>query len=232
MSWFDWIPTALNIGGTLLNRSMANDAIKSATQAQVDAANRGAQAEVDASNAAKGYYAKSAVNDQAMQQQAAPGVYQQQQAIQQQNTLTPAQQMAIDNARRQSVNTLNGGNLRGSARATVAAVKNVDDTMRGQYMDQNRGRADTAASALSSQYFTSGRDINTQNSNAATAGINAGKAVNTGLNTAGDATARGDIGVGQQNVIATGQAINDIASQIAADNKKHQSSYTSPTGSV
>lgn len=230
MSWFDWIPTALSIGGTLLNRATANDAIKSATDAQVDAANRGAKAEVDAADAAKGYYAASQTNDRAMQTQAAPGVAQQQTAIAQQNVLTPAQMLALDNARRQSVNTLNSSALRGSGRATVAAIKNVDDTMRTGLMDQNRARADSAASALSGQYFTAGRDINTQNSNAATASINAGKAVSTGINAAGDAQAQGDIATGTQNVIATGQAINDIGSAIAAENKKHQSSYNPMSG--
>lgn len=228
MSWFDWIPAAINVGSTLLNRSTANDAIKSASQTQAEAAQRGAQAQVDAANAAKGYYASSITNDQAMQGQAAPGVAQQQTAITQQNTLTPAQEMALENARRQSVNGLNSSGLRGSGRATVAAVKNIDDTMRGGFMDQNRARADTAASALSNQYFTTGRDINTQNANSATAGINAGTAVGKGITDAGAATAAGAIGTGQQNVIATGQAINDIGSAIAAENKKYQSSYTSP----
>lgn len=231
MSWYDWIPSALDLGAQLLGNSISNDATNEAAQIEADAMKRGAQAEVDAANEAKGYYAASKVNDQNMQQTAAPGVYQQQRAIVEQNVLTPAQKLAIDEARRKAVGALNNSSLRGSGRATVAAVKDVDNTMRTGYMDQNRTRADTAASALSQQYFTAGRDVNTQNANSATAGINAGKAVNTGIVGAAKANSGAVTQVADNDSFTSGKAIRDIAAQIAEENKKHASSYTNPTES-
>lgn len=232
MSWFDWVPTLLNVGTQLYTNSTANAASRSAANTEAAAAKAAADAQVAGQQQAAGYYAASKANDQALQTQAAPGVSQQQLAIAQQNTLTPAQNLALDNARRQSMTALNTSGLRGSGRATVATIKDVDNTMRTQYMDQNRQRADQAATALSSQYFTSGRDINNSNTQIGQSKVGAGQATAQGITGAADANAAGTLAVGQQNVDTSGQAINDIASQIASANKKNQSSYTNPSSNT
>lgn len=232
MSWFDWVPTLLNVGGALESRSIANAGANQASQIEADAATRGAQAQVDAANAAKGYYASSITNDQNMQQQAAPGVANQQMAIAQQNTITPAQQLALDQERQQEQQSLAAGGLAGSGRASVAGQNFLNQNATAGFMQQNRQRADTAGSALSQQYFTAGQNINQQNANSATAGINAGRAVGAGITAAGEAQAGGVTQTANNDVATTGQAINDIGAQIAAENKKYQTSYKSPVSTT
>lgn len=229
MSWYDWVPqVASDIYGAITKTNANNQAAQTATAATQQAT----QQELEGLTAAQGSYAASRANDAALQEQAAPGVGQQQLAIAQQNTLTPAQQLALTEARRQSINALNSSDLRGSGRATVATVKNVDDNLSASLMAQNRARADAAAGTLSNQYFTTGRDINTQNQLTGAAQIQSGKVAGAGtqdigaiqsgqtLNNAaldtGTAASVGDA--------VSGKAINDVNSAVNQYNK-YRSSY-------
>lgn len=239
MSWFDFVPSLLNVGANIYGAVTKNNANDQASQVSTDAERRATQQELDGINAAKGNYASSITNDQALQTQSAPGVAQQQLAISQQNTLTPAQQLALTNARRDTINNLNTSGLAGSGRAAVAATNQVSNTMQTGFMDTNRARADTAASGLSNQYFTSGRDINTQNSNIGNANIQGGKVAGAGTLGIGQIQSGniiGNAGVDAstaQNVAGAlappvaGQAINDINSAVNAYNKS-RSTYTGP----
>jgi hypothetical protein len=83
--------------------------------------------------------------------------------------------------------------------------------VRNQFLTQNQGRADAAASGLSGQYFNAGNNL--QNSI-----VNSGKAVSSGLTTAGDITASSMLG--QAGV--QGKAIGDIGAIIADEIKNKQ----------
>lgn len=132
-----------------------------------------------------------------LQAAAQPGITQQYNTIARQNVLTPAQQTAINTARDTTLTALNQGGLRGSGRATVAAVKDVEGTLRNQYLDANRTRADSAASSLAGNYFNAG-------TNAAQVSPQIGET--HGTNTLATA-------------IQTGKAIGDIGALIADEQK-------------
>jgi hypothetical protein len=132
--------------------------------------------------------------------------------------LTPAQQQALDDARRTTIDALQGGDLRGSAGATVAAVRDVEGRMRGDFMSQNQNRADTAATALSGQYFNQGK-------NSADLDLSRGATVSQGLMSNANVNAANTMG----QATIKGQAIGDIGA-IIADEAKRRSSYQTVGG--
>lgn len=237
MSWYDWVP---QIASSIFADINSNNANATASQQAITATNAATAAQVAGQKAAQQSYDASKANDAALQGQSAAGVAQQQQAIAQSNTLTPAQQLALAEARRQTVNSLNSSDLRGSGRATVAAVKNVDDTMTAQLMDANRARGDQAASALSGQYFNAGQNANTQNANIAASQQQVGKDQGTGINQVGNIQAGNTVNTANNDTNTagyvsnqvTGSALNDIGSTIAAQTKRNATSYTNPTPST
>lgn len=240
MSWFDWVPTLITGASAIygdLTKTAANNQASQISQQATQTATQQALAGLTQS---EGSYDASKTNDQALQTQSAPGVANQQTAIAQQNQITPAQQLALDEARRSTITGLNSSDLRGSGRATVAAVKNVDSTMQANDLAANRARADQAGSALSSQYFNAGQNINQQNTNIASAQQKAGQVAGAGTLDVGQTQAgnvTGNAGIdasaakeisGSVQAPVSGQAINDIGSQIAASVKRAQSSYNNP----
>jgi len=139
---------------------------------------------------------------------ASPGLLATQGIISRGSTLTPQQEMAVDDSRQEALNALKGSSLRGSARTTSAVVADTDKRVRNAFMDQNQNRADNAALGLSGQYFSAGRDVS------------------KGLVDTGDIAAANTLGQGALR----GQAIGDIGALIAdqvKDNmqKERDSSY-------
>ncbi len=192
MGWFDsffsggnWLPAALMTGATIYSATTASNANRQAAQIQANAINQST--------------ALANQRFQAVQQQAAPGIAYQQQAIQQAGTggLTAAQNIAVDDARKQAVNAMSVSGLRGSGAAVTDAVRRVEAGTTANFMDQNQGRADRAATALSSQYFGA---ANAMGANDTRAGYATGQ-IGADLTTS-DASLRG-------------RAIGDIATIIA-----------------
>jgi hypothetical protein len=150
---------------------------------------------------------------------ASPGLLALQGIVNRSEALTPEQTLALDDARRKSLDALQGGSLRGSARATAATVNDVDGRMRTEFMAQNRGRADSAAGALSGQYFNAGNNIADLN-------MQGGKSVSSGLLNTGDINAANELGQGTIQSRAIGDIGAIIADQLKnSETKKRDSSY-------
>ncbi len=109
--------------------------------------------------------------------------------------LTPSQQLALENYRRDAIARLAKSGLRGAGRAGVAAVNQGDATLNAQFYDQNQRRSDAAAQTLNSQGFgATGTSAGAQaGAKQAQAGIvlnTGGKIADTGLSTAKDIAAK------------------------------------------
>ena len=119
-------------------------------------------------------------------------------------TLTPSQQLELEDVRRDAGAALAASGLRGAGRATTAALRGVEADFRGNSIDSNLRRSDAAASQLA------GTDL-------ATTGAAAGIDANTGRAT-GAAILEGETAgaeAGLANETLRGQAIGDISSVIA-----------------
>lgn len=214
-SIWDWVtklaPAVISGGATIYGASQAASANKDATRTANAATAAGTKAQTDA-------LMRSEQILREQQAAASPGLMHMQQIVGRGDALTPAQIAALDDARRVSIDALQGGSLRGSARATADTVRKVDGDMRTGFMDSNRNRADSAASGLAGQYFGAGNSIVSQNNQAGQA-VSQGL-INTGNNNANLVTANAGI---------QGKAIGDIGAIIAdqlktdASNKRNSS---------
>lgn len=236
MSWFDWLPTVLNAASSIYGDVTKTAANNQAAQIKNSAQTTATQQETAGLDQAIASYNASKANDQALQAQAAPGVNNQQTAIAQQNTLTPAQQNAITVARQQATQGLATSGLSGSGRALVATQNQLNTNLTDQFLQQNRQRADTAGSALSGQYFNAGQNLNTQNSNIAGAQEKVGQVGATGTAQIGATnanTVQGNAGLNASTATGiasqagpaavSGSALGDINSMIAQQNKTRSS---------
>lgn len=70
------------------------------------------------------------------------------------NALTPSQNLALEDVRRESANRLAASGLRGAGRATTSALRKVEADFVGNAIDQNRRRADSAAGVLAGQGYS------------------------------------------------------------------------------
>lgn len=127
------------------------------------------------------------------------------------STLTPMQKQQLDDLRRDTTATLAANGLRGAGRATVAAVRATESDFRNRAFDSNRARSDRAASQLANQFATA-------STNAAMLDQDTGKAIGTGMNTAGVNAA----GATTANAGLRGQAIGDIASLVRTELKDQE----------
>lgn len=216
MAFWDFVkdlaPTVLSVGATLYGANQKSKAADQSSQALIDAQNRATQAQLDAIAQAERIY-----NSQ--QQAASPGLLAVQRIISRGDELTPYQQDQINDARLQTLNALQGGSLRGSARATAETVRDVEGRMKNQFMESNRNRADTLAGNLSNQYFSSGN-------NAANANLKGGDSVSTGLLNTGIVDASNIMGQASTKGDAIGNITAVIADQIKqANQEKRDSSY-------
>jgi len=211
-SFWDFVPTIISAGATLYGAKQASDNNNKAAQQAVAAQQQATAAEQEAIRTAQR-------NMERQQQMASPGLMALQSVIGRGEQLTPAQILALEDARRTSLDSLQGGSLRGSARATAAVVNDVEGRMRTGFMDSNRSRADQAASNLSGQYFNAGNNISDLN-------LSAGRSASQGLMNTGDISASNTIGQGR----IKGQAIGDVGALIAdqlkrSETERRDSSY-------
>lgn len=218
-SYWDWVPALITAGATIYGANAASKARSRATQQANLANQRATQTIVDSNKQATDAYvqaSKSAENIMREQQYAAsPGLVSIQNVIGRGEELTPLQKQSLEDARRRTLDTLRGGSLRGSARATSATIRDVESRMKNQYIDMNRNRADRAAANLSGQYFNAGNNVANLN-------LGRGNAVSSGLLNSGRAAGAGIDTIGQNNAIDTinrattrGTAIGDISAIIA-----------------
>lgn len=211
-SYWDWLPAAITAGATLWGASQQAKTTEKAANTAAKAQAGATAAEQKAIDVAQGQM-------RTQQAAASPGLMAIQDVIGRGEGLTPAQELALSDARRTTLDTLQGGSLRGSARATAATVNDVEGRMRTGFMDTNRQRVDQAASNLSGQYFNAGNNI-------ADLSLATGKSASAGLLNTGDINAANTMGQG----IIKGQAIGDIGAVIADqmkqnDREKRDSSY-------
>jgi len=209
------LPTVISGGATLYGAQLSSDATKSAAKTTTAASQAAAAAQTESLKRAEEII-------KSQQAAASPGLIAMQNIVGRGEQLTPAQLTALGDARRTTLDSLQGGSVRGSARATAETVKKVEGDMRNTYLDKNRATSDNAAANLSNQYFNSGNTI---------AGLNtqSGTVASQNLMNAGNINAASDLG--QANI--QGKAIGDIGALIAGSlkdemSKKRESSYTAP----
>lgn len=216
MGMWDWVadlaPTLIETGVKAYGANQKANAYNQATNTAVAAQNAGTEREIAAREQAN-------VLLKQQQQMASPGLTALQGVIGRSDQLTPAQIQAMDDARRTTLDSLQGGSLRGSARATAATVADVEGRMRNQMLTQNQQRADNAAGTLASQYFNTGNSV--ANNTAQT-----GQVASQGLTSVGQLQSNNQINQGTIN----GTAIGDIGAVIAdtvkaSQNNKRDSSY-------
>lgn len=216
MSSWDWLiklaPAVIGAGATMYGASQQSKAQEQAAQGAATAQQQATAAEQESLRIAR-------ENMLRQQSAASPGLVGVQQIIGRGEALTPLQEQSLEDARRSTLNTLQGGSLRGSARATAATVADVEGRMKNQFIEMNRNRADQAASNLSGQYFNAGNNVS-----------------NLDLKT-GASASQGLLGVGNTDYANTlnqgvikGQAIGDIGAVIAdslktSQQEKRDSSY-------
>lgn len=210
--WESILTVAIPAAATLYGASQTQKANNKAAQQMMQANQEGTQAQLEALRIAE----QNLKNNQSA---ASPGLLRLQETVGRGSALTPEQTMAVEDSRRQALNSLKGSSLRGSGRATAAIVSDVDTRTRNNFMTQNKNAADSAASSLAGQYFGSGQQI----ANNAT---QQGSAVSNGLMNTGTIQASNTFGQGALR----GQAIGDIGAIIADSakdqyQKERQSSY-------
>ncbi len=174
-SYWDWLPALITAGATIYGVNQKSQATNQATKQLADANNQSTQILQENRTAAS------------------PGLLATQDIIGRGSTLTPAQELAVADSRDQALNALKGSSLRGSARATSAIVADTDKRVRDNFMSQNQGQADAAATGLSGQYFGSGTQVS------------------QGLVNGGNIQAANTLGQGALQ----GQAIGDVGALIA-----------------
>lgn len=217
MSFWDFVPALITAGATLYGADQVSKANNQATKT-LDKANTAAtNADLAGLEAAKTVVAQN-------QKAASPGLIAQQEIVNRGSALTPEQEMAVEDSRRQALNALQGGSLRGSARATSAILADTDKRVRNNFMTANQQQADQAAGQLSGQYFSAGNNL----ANNETA---RGQTVSNGLINSGNISASNDIG----QAATTGQAIGSIGALIADQvknniNDSRNSSYKTTVG--
>lgn len=217
MGWFDdfftgdWVGPAVLAGATAIGAITSGNANQRAAETAARASADNAAAIREGNRLAQQRFDES-------KQIAGPAVAYQQDVINSGGALTPWQREQIEDARRTTTNALSVSGLRGSGRATVAAVKKVEGDLTGRFLADNQGRADRAATGLSNQFF------NAQNQSAAldtSTGRAAGaSALDAGLYDAGADTANANL---------RGQAIGDIATLINDQWKEGRKSNYDPS---
>ena len=112
--------------------------------------------------------------------------------------LTPAQEEVLGRTRESTLASLDRSGLRGSGRATTAALRDVEGGVQNRMVEANRQRKDIAAGNLASSYgagATGGANVNMGAAQAL-----AGQAMGAGTTAANQATASGQI---QADMIGT-----------------------------
>ena len=210
--WASILKVALPAAATLYGAKVASDA-------NAQAANQASQASQAATDAQLKGLEIAQKNLEINRAAASPGLTATQEIINRGSKLTPEQEQYVADSRDQSLNSLKGSSLRGSARATSAIVSDTDNRVRNNFLTQNQNAATNAATNLSNQYFNSGKSI-------ADNAVNSGNTASAGLTDQGNIQANSTLGQGTLN----GQAIGDVGALISdgiksSINEKRDSSY-------
>lgn len=220
MSFWDWVKPALPVligaGATIYGANLQSKANNQAAQIATTANQGSTDAQLKSIDVAE-------KTMQTQQRAASPGLIAIQNIIGRGSSLTPEQQIALDDARRTTLDSLGGSGVRGSARATVAAVNDVEGRMRGGFLSTNQAKSDQAASNLSGQYFNAGNNIADLN-------LASGKTVSQGLLNSGDINAANTMGQATLKGTAIGDIGAVIADQIKASNQEKRDSSYQMTG--
>lgn len=215
MSWLGeflgdggWIGPAIMAGATLYVGNQAAAANLQAAQIAAQAQARSAAAIQEGNRMAQQRFEQ-------VQTQTAPAVEGLQRiAASDPYAFSPGQEQELADSRRQTMNALAVSGLRGSGRATVAAVRQAEDNTRGRLIEQNRSRADSATTNLAGQYFgVAGQ--------AATVDSQTGLAVGSSLENQGAMQANALLA----NTSLQGRALGDIAAVTADALKEGRRSY-------
>jgi len=218
--WDLLIPIVTTLAGAWITSSSNDRATQQAQQgqqAQIDElrqANEAAQQALDASKAeTQALYSQT-------QDVTAPGVAYLRTTVANQNELTPAQQQRLEQLRRSVTSQLRGSSFAGSGRTAAALFRQAESDFTNNALDQNRARADAAASTLANQNFSARQGV-------------AGSAASYGVNRAnlatGNASQVGQVLANQGETAANattatgnvmGQAVGDVGSVIAAQNRE------------
>lgn len=203
-----WVGPALMAGATLYVGQQAAAANVQAAQIAAQAQARSAAAIQEGNRLAQQRFEQTQAQAQpavdALQRIAASDPY----------TLTLQQEQEVDDTRRQTLNALSVSGLRGSGRATVAAVRQAEDNTRGRLIQQNQQRADAATTGLASQYFSATGQA--ANVDAAT-----GQAVGGTIQNQGNLQAESLLA----NTSLQGRALGDVAAVTADALKEGRRSY-------
>ena len=195
--WEAILPTVLSVGATVYGANQSSKATQQAAQQTYDATQAATEAQLEGLRVAQ-------QNLEVNRRAASPGLVATNRIIARGSKLTPEQEMAVADTRKQALNALKGSSLRGSARATSAVVNDVDTRTRNNFMTQNQNAADNAAKSLAGQYFGAGTNI----ANNAT---NQGTTISQGLTNSGIIQASNTLG---QDAIK-GRAIGDVGALIS-----------------
>lgn len=188
----------IGIGTSLLGNRQADRANQAAAEQAAAAAAQQAAAIREGNRLAQQRF------DQ-LQRMTAPGVEHQVNTIGRYSSgaLNPSQERAIENARRRTLQALAISGLRGSGRATTAAVRDVEGRLLDNAIESNMQRAERASAGLANTYFNAANQA---------AGID----MRTGLATGQGALNAGMIGA--DYALAEGQrrgrAIGDLGGYI------------------
>ena len=197
MSFWDFLPKVIEAGATVYGAVKASDASNKAASQATQASQKSSDVELENLRIAQ-------ENLQRNQNAASPGLLALQEQVNRGATLTPDQEIAVEDSRRQSINNLRGGGLRGSARATSAVISDTDNRVRSRFMEQNQNQSDNASRSLSGQYFNAG---NAMSNNQA----NQGQVASRGLTDRGNIQASNTLGQAELR----GNAIGDVGAIIS-----------------
>ena len=201
MSFWDAIPSIVSGVGTVAGAIIGANANANAADQAVKGAQLGTKAYQKGAEEARGVL-------EGVRGETAIGPSYLRRVIASPKTLTPEQQLALERMRRSTLNALHAGGLRGSGRATTAAIRDVEGDFTAKALGQNQARADNAASQFAQPYFTAGSRIaDTHTAAGRVAGENL---YNAGLINAGSTLATGNL---------IGSSIGDLAGVLAAQSK-------------
>lgn len=217
-----WVGPAMMAGATLYVGQQAAAANVQAAQIAAQAQARSAAAIQEGNRLAQQRFEQQQADTKAMQAQIQPAVGRlQTMAAADPYAMTPQQDQEVDDTRRQTLNALAVSGLRGSGRATVAAVRRAEDNTRGRLIQQNQQRADAATTNLSGQYFSLQGAGNQMATQAANVDASTGQAVGGTIQNQGNLQAESLLA----NTSLQGKAIGDIAAVTADSLKEGRRSY-------
>ncbi len=199
-------PALLTLAGTYIASDANARAAQKARAAQV----QGAQITADAIRQGS-EDAQATLRD--LRTESAPAVSYLRRVVAEPGDLTPAQQVQLDDLRRNVTNTIHSSPFAGSGRAAAALFRRAESDFTNTALDNNRARADNAARTMYGASTGAATGIAT---NQASTGTAIGKVTGEALTKGGLYDAQADIA----NGTLTGRALGDIGSLIATEGRE------------